>query len=400
MDPQQPINTLAQMLAEVAAMSRDQVVLSRQQLAALQSQAERQTMLMEAMGQCRRPPRSPDWRSIKWRHRTIQATAAACGWLVAEWAVRLLPLLSGDAQTAALGLPAPSRGQYGEIKRAVLDRLGLSAEDHRRRFRGSKLGPADRPFVFAQQLKDAATRWLQPGGSASEGRMLEKIVLEQFVEGLPAATSDWVLCHRPADLAGAITLAEDHLAVLSRGRAHDSRPASPGGPTPAPRGGPAVQPLQAWLLTHRGLLRRQGRSAGGADNSDTSEVSAPSWRWAKCSGLPALQHPPPVQGGRTAFRLVGQCAGVRSRPTGTGDTCAVLSGDARSSDTADGEGEPAGPSQEAPQVPVFDSMEDFPLEQSQRDELGPEVPKSTNPASLLCGDQLSPSQRADIDGLQ
>ncbi|KAK0147942.1 hypothetical protein N1851_012402 [Merluccius polli] len=78
-----------------------------------------------------------------------------------------------------------------------------------------------------------------PGGSAGEGRILEKIVLEQFVEGLPAATSDWVLCHRPADLAGAITLTEDHLAVLSRGRAHEGRPASPGGPTPAPRRGPA-----------------------------------------------------------------------------------------------------------------------------------------------------------------
>ena len=43
--------------------------------------------------------------------------------------------------------------------------------------------------------------------------------------------------------------------------------------------------------------------------------------------------------------------------------------DARSSDTADGEGEPVGPSQEAPQVPVFDSMEDFPLEQSRDDTL-------------------------------
>ena len=246
----------------------------------------------------------------------FEATVAACGWLVAEWAVRLLPLLSGDAQTAALSLPAPSRGQSGEIKRAVLDRLGLSAEDHRRRFRGSKLGPADRPFGFAQQLKDAATGWLQPGGSAGEGRMLEKIV-----EGLPAATSDWALCHRPADLAGAITLAEDHLAVLSRGRAHEGRPASPGGPTRHPAEdprrvphtthllnhppGPAlpiliigpplspalillllfslprVQPLRARLLTHRGLLRRQGRSAGGVDNLDTSEVSAHSWRWAK-----------------------------------------------------------------------------------------------------------------------
>ena len=135
----------------------------------------------------------------------FEATATACGWLGVEWAARLLPLLSGDAQTAALGLPAPSRGQYGEIKRAVLDGLGFSAEDHRRRFRGTKLGPAYRPFVFTQQHKDAVTRWLQPGDSASEGRLLEKIILEQFVEGLPAATLDWMHCHRPADLAVAVT---------------------------------------------------------------------------------------------------------------------------------------------------------------------------------------------------
>ncbi|XP_059210478.1 uncharacterized protein LOC131989303 [Centropristis striata] len=68
-------------------------------------------------------------------------------------------------------------------------------------------------------------------------------------------------------------------------------------------------------------------------------------------------------------RLVGQCVGVRSRPTGTWDMCAVLSGDARLSDTADGEGEPAVPPPEAPQVPVFASMEDFPLEQSRDDTL-------------------------------
>ncbi|KAK0148589.1 Neurotrophin receptor-interacting factor [Merluccius polli] len=253
MDPQQPMNTLAQMLAEVAAMSRDQAVLSRQQLAALQGQAERQTQLLEAMvGRAGAAAPAPSFTGMTVHKMAahddpqsfldmFEAMAAACGWPVAEWAVRLLPLLSGDAQTTALGLPAPSRGQYGEVKKAVLDRLGLSEEDHRRRFRGGKLGPAERPFIFAQQMKDAATRWLQPGWSAGEGRMLEKIVLEQFVEGLPAATSDWVMCHRPADLAGAITLAEDHLAVLSRGRAPRRGPTSgpphwtPTRPSPRPR---------------------------------------------------------------------------------------------------------------------------------------------------------------------
>ncbi|XP_051250266.1 uncharacterized protein LOC127360052 [Dicentrarchus labrax] len=87
----------------------------------------------------------------------FEATAEACGWPAAEWAVRLLPLLSGESQTAALGLPASARGEFRNVKRAILDRMGFSPEDHRRRFRSATLGSSDRPFVFAQQLKDAAT---------------------------------------------------------------------------------------------------------------------------------------------------------------------------------------------------------------------------------------------------
>ncbi|KAK0153320.1 hypothetical protein N1851_005002 [Merluccius polli] len=220
MDPQQHMNTLAQMLAEVAAMSRDQAVLSRQQLAALQGQAESQTQLLEAMvSRAGAASPAPSFTGLALHKMAahddpqtlmemFEATAAACGWPVAEWAVRLLPLLSGDAQTAALGLPAPSRGGGGQAPRRSPRRSAI-------RLRTAAEGRGDQV---------AATRGVR--------RILEKIVLEQFVEGLPAATSDWVLCHRPADLAGAITLAEDHLAVLSRGRAHEGRPASPGGPTP------------------------------------------------------------------------------------------------------------------------------------------------------------------------
>ncbi|XP_059185737.1 uncharacterized protein LOC131968750 [Centropristis striata] len=253
-EPQSPVTTLAQMLAEVAAMSRDQAALNRQQLAALQFQAEKQAELLEVMvNRVGGASSAPSLAGVTLQRMAahddpqtylemFEATATACNWPEEEWAVRLLPLLSGEAQTAALALPGPSRCRFGDIKRAVLDRLGFSAEDQRRRFRGTKLGPADRPFVYAQQLKDAATRWLQPGSSAGEARLLEAVVLEQFVEGLPTATSDWVRCHRPADLAAAITLAEDHLAVLSWGRAHEGRPASPVRPIPAPRRRPVPGP--------------------------------------------------------------------------------------------------------------------------------------------------------------
>uniref|UniRef100_A0A8P4KG28 Gypsy retrotransposon integrase-like protein 1 n=1 Tax=Dicentrarchus labrax TaxID=13489 RepID=A0A8P4KG28_DICLA len=78
-----------------------------------------------------------------------------------------------------------------------------------------------------------------------------------------------------------------------------------------------------------------------------------------------LTHPLVLGTDWTGFnRLVGQCAGVRSRPVGLWDMCAVLSGDTRLSDTAEGEGGPVVPPPEAPQVPMWRSTEDFPLEQS------------------------------------
>ncbi|XP_077936125.1 uncharacterized protein LOC144383152 [Gasterosteus aculeatus] len=68
-------------------------------------------------------------------------------------------------------------------------------------------------------------------------------------------------------------------------------------------------------------------------------------------------------------KLMGGATGVRSRPTGLCEMCAVLSGDAGSSDAADGEGEPVEPPVETPPAPEFRSMEDFPLEQSRDDTL-------------------------------
>ncbi|KAM9703301.1 uncharacterized protein ACNS7B_002035 isoform 1-T1 [Menidia menidia] len=72
---------------------------------------------------------------------------------------------------------------------------------------------------------------------------------------------------------------------------------------------------------------------------------------------PRLAHPLILGTDWPGFdKLVGQCVGIRSRPTGTWDICAVLSGDARSSNTANREGELAGPPPEAPLVPVVNFM--------------------------------------------
>ncbi|KAJ8346674.1 hypothetical protein SKAU_G00280750 [Synaphobranchus kaupii] len=117
----------------------------------------------------------------------------------------------GEAQQAAHSLPAAARADFRNLKKAVLDRMGFSPEDHRRRFRETTLTGEDRPFAYAQRLTDMARRWLQPE-IRSAAAVVEQVVLERFTAGLPADTASWVQCHRPTNLDVAVTLAEDHLA--------------------------------------------------------------------------------------------------------------------------------------------------------------------------------------------
>lgn len=75
--------------------------------------------------------------------------------------------------------------------------MGFFPEDNRRRFWTVWLGCTGHPFMFAQQLEDATTRWLQPGESAGEERMLEQVTEGHFtvhhnvqpLEGQPPAPS-------------------------------------------------------------------------------------------------------------------------------------------------------------------------------------------------------------------
>ncbi|XP_051815566.1 uncharacterized protein LOC110961245 isoform X1 [Acanthochromis polyacanthus] len=495
-EPVQPAGALAQMLGELAAMLSELVALHKLHLDALRQRSERQARVLErvlsrsgGMPNFSAPSSSPI-SGVSLQKMTaeydpqsfldmFQATAEACGWPAAEWPVRLLPLLTGDAQTAALSLPAASQGRFTDIRKAVLDRLGFLPEDHRHRFRGTRLGTDDRPFVYVQQLRDAAARWLQPGETAGENWLLEKVVVEQFTEGLPTEIGNWVRCHCPVDLTMAVTLAEDHLAAHpgDQGRMlpvipptprrksaaqPTGAPRTPGAPIPAPRinfpyvssshqapvaadaasnsrGAPQTSGQECWRCGQPGHTRRECplrevdqvvRVAGppapspgpggtysvpvriqggvhqamvdsGCEQSQIHQnlvrpgaLVEASWVRIRCVHGDVHKYPiVPVEiifkgkkhvikaavSSRLAHslilgtdwpgfqRAVGKCVGARSREVGTCGMCAVLSGDARSSDTADGEGEPGGSRQEAPGVPDLHPMEDFPLEQSRDD---------------------------------
>ncbi len=142
----------------------------------------------------------------------FEKTAEACGWPQTDWPVRLIPLLTGEAQLAAQQLPVQNLLVYDDLKRAILQRVGRSPEQHRQRFRSLELGENGRPFTMAHQLRDACRRWLLAGESDVE-QIIDRVVLEQFIARLPQKTAQWVQCHRPASLDLAIQLAEDQMVA-------------------------------------------------------------------------------------------------------------------------------------------------------------------------------------------
>ncbi|XP_067303592.1 uncharacterized protein [Pseudorasbora parva] len=71
----------------------------------------------------------------------FQKAAEACGWPRAQWPVRLIPLLTGEAQAAAQQLPVANLLDYEDLKRAIIQRVGRTPEQHRQRFRSLEWAP-------------------------------------------------------------------------------------------------------------------------------------------------------------------------------------------------------------------------------------------------------------------
>ncbi|KAM8856631.1 uncharacterized protein AB9W97_020901 [Spinachia spinachia] len=179
--PAQPAFTLGRILEGKAAMQQEQAVTTQQLLGTLQGQVDQQNRVMEQLAAGQAAPRP-----------------------------------AGEAQLAALGLPPTARKIYGDVKKAILDRVGLSGDDHRR-------------STSAASGRKDARREARPPGQSKGG--------------------------------------SSHRTRRIHQRAHRSQPDT-GGVIPGSPPEPASFP------THRGDLRRQGRRAGGADNKGISAGSA------------------------------------------------------------------------------------------------------------------------------
>uniref|UniRef100_A0A674I3D2 SCAN box domain-containing protein n=1 Tax=Terrapene triunguis TaxID=2587831 RepID=A0A674I3D2_9SAUR len=140
----------------------------------------------------------------------FERVATAAGWERATWALRLAPYLGGEAQAAYMALGETQSRDYVAVKAVILDQVGLLTERYCQRFRAARWMEGLRPSAFAQRLTDWATRWLRPTAQTTE-EVMDQVILEQFLLGLPDLVRVWVRRHQPAQVAEAVRLTEEYV---------------------------------------------------------------------------------------------------------------------------------------------------------------------------------------------
>ncbi|KAK7889409.1 hypothetical protein WMY93_024969 [Mugilogobius chulae] len=149
---------------------------------------------------------------------TFERMAKVCRWPKEEWAVRLVPLLTGKARSAFVQMDIRHSNKYGRVKEAILSKYEITDETYRRRFRSLKLEPDETPRELYVRLKDLLNRWLQPEKSSQED-VWEKLILEQFLRMVNPELEIWIRERDPDSAEEAARLAEAFLSARKGPRA-------------------------------------------------------------------------------------------------------------------------------------------------------------------------------------
>ncbi len=112
-------------------------------------------------------PKMTPHDDVKDFFQMFENTATMEGWLPADWARALAPLLTGEAQRAYFSLPAVPAGQYDEVKREILARLGLSAVCAAQHFHVWKYKSRLPARAQAAELTRLALHWLLEGNPSA-----------------------------------------------------------------------------------------------------------------------------------------------------------------------------------------------------------------------------------------
>ncbi|XP_070400576.1 uncharacterized protein [Nothobranchius furzeri] len=160
-------------------------------------------------------PRLPDFKEGEDPESSFvrfERMAKTWGWLPAEWAVRVVTLLTGKALEAYAGMDEDQSDSYHAIKAAVLSKFNVTEETYRYRFRSTSVPVGETVRETYNRIKGLYKRWMRPD-SRSKEEIGETIILEQYLRVLQPDVRTWVKENNPRTGEEAANLAERYLAA-------------------------------------------------------------------------------------------------------------------------------------------------------------------------------------------
>lgn len=93
---------------------------------------------------------------------TFERMVTVCCWPRKEWAIRLIPLLTGKARSASVSMDYDHTQDYEKVKEAILSKYEITYEIYRQRFRALDIQPGETPKELYVRLKDNFIKWIKP----------------------------------------------------------------------------------------------------------------------------------------------------------------------------------------------------------------------------------------------
>ena len=123
-----------------------------------------------------------------------------------EWVLRLTPLLNGKARAVCTDFGPTT--DYREVRKAILEHHNVNPERCRRQFRALSWTREQEPAEWVAKVMKLMKRWLLPDIGVNQ--IMDKIAVEQLINGLPQELRIWVASHDPETPAKLAQLMESY----------------------------------------------------------------------------------------------------------------------------------------------------------------------------------------------
>uniref|UniRef100_A0A8C2AXE9 SCAN box domain-containing protein n=1 Tax=Cyprinus carpio TaxID=7962 RepID=A0A8C2AXE9_CYPCA len=153
----------------------------------------------------------------------FETTATQESWESDDWARLVAPLLTGEAHRGYFALPTEVANNYGELKREILSRLGLSSVCAAQYLHEWEYKPRLPARAQAAELSRLARHQLLEGDPMA-AQVAERVVIDQFLRALPRTYRQAVGMWNPATVTKVVEAVELVDAAQHRDAGEQVRP--------------------------------------------------------------------------------------------------------------------------------------------------------------------------------